>query len=167
MKAALLKSFSLLVAPAFLLAFTSTVYKSNFSGEWKLNESKSELGEFGRFAVRAIKADQKEETITITRTSPSFNGDEMTYSETLSYDGKETETSIYGTSKRKSSGKWSDDGKSLTINYVLLLDFNGQTTEIKGNELWTLSQDGKNLTSQVNSTSPQGDFSWKAVYDKQ
>ena len=167
MKAALLKSLSFLIAPAFLFAFTSTLYKSNFSGEWKLNESKSELGEFSRFAVRAIKADQKEESITITSTSPSFNGEEMTYSETLSYDGKETETSVYGNSKRKSTGKWSADGKSLTINYTLFLDFNGQTTEIKGTELWTLSEDGKNLTAQINSTSPQGDFSWKAVYDKQ
>jgi hypothetical protein len=168
MKAALSKKLlPFLAAPFILLAFTTKVYKANFSGDWKLNESKSELGQFDRFAVRSIKADQKDEAITITRTSPSFNGDDMTTSETLSYDGKETETTVFGNSKRKSSAKWSDDGKKLTINYTLLLDFNGQTTEIKGTEGWTISDDGKNLAVQVNSSSPQGEFSWKAVYDKQ
>jgi hypothetical protein len=168
MKAAFLaKQLFLLTVLFALFAFTSKMYKSNFSGDWKLNESKSELGQFDRFAVRTIKADQKDEAITIARTSPSFNGDDMTTSETLSYDGKETETTVFGNSKRKSTAKWSDDGKALTINYILLLDFNGQTTEIKGTEAWTLSDDGKNLTVQVNSSSPQGEFSWKAVYDKQ
>lgn len=168
MKISLSKKFLiLLVAPIFLFAFTTKVYKANFSGDWKLNESKSDLGQFGRFAVKSIKADQKDESISISRTQASFNGDDMTTTETLSFDGKETETTIFENSKRKSTAKWSDDGKNLTINYTLLLDFNGQTTEIKGTETWTLSDDGKNLTVQINSSSPQGEFSWKAVYDKQ
>jgi len=168
MKASLLKRLlTLLIAPAFLFAFTTKTYRTNFSGEWKLNESKSELGDFGRFAVKKIKADQKDDAITISTTRPSFNGDDVTTSETLSYDGKETETTVFGNSKRKATAKWSDDGKTLTINYTLMLDFNGQTSEIKGTEIWTLSDDGKALTSQINSSSPQGEFSWKAVYDKQ
>lgn len=158
---------SLLIAPAFLFAFTSKVYRSDFSGEWKLNEGKSELGQFARFATRVIKADQKEEAITISKTSPSFNGEDVTITETLSYDGKETETTVFGSSKRKSTAKWSDDGKTFTISYTLLFDFNGQTTEIKGTEAWTLSEDGKTLTLQINSSSPQGEFSSKALYDKQ
>jgi len=161
------KVLSLVLISTFLFAFTLKNYKTNFSGSWKLNESKSELGQFAQFAVRTIKADQKEESITVTRTSPSFNGDEMTISETLSYDGKETETTVLENSKRKSTAKWSDDGKTLNVNYVLLLEFNGQSMEIKGTEAWTLSDDGKNLTVQINSSSPQGEFSSKAVYDKQ
>jgi hypothetical protein len=143
------------------------VYRSNFSGECKLNQSKIELGQFERFAVRTIKADQKDDAITISTTRSSGNGEDVTTSETLSYDGKETETTVFGNSKRKATAKWSDDGTTLTINYTLLLDFNGQTSEIKGTETWTLSDDGKALTSQINSSSPQGEFSWKAVYDKQ
>lgn len=168
MKASLSKRLlTLLIATTFLFAFTNNTYRANFSGEWKLNESKSDLGQFGRFAVKIIKADQKEDAITITTTRPSFNGDDVTSSETLSYDGKETETTVFGNSKRKSTAKWSDDGKTFTISYTLLLDFNGQQSEIKGTEVWTLSDDGKSLTSQINSSSPQGEFSWKAVYDKQ
>jgi hypothetical protein len=39
--------------------------------------------------------------------------------------------------------------------------------EIKGTDTWTVSDDGKNLTVMTKSTSAQGEFSWKAVYDKQ
>jgi hypothetical protein len=149
--------FALLIAPAFLFAFTFKMDRTNFSGEWKLNESKSELGQFARFAPRTIKTDQKADAISISRTAPSFNGDDATTNETLSYDGKETETTVFGNSKRKSTAKWSDDGKTFTINYTLLLDFNGQTNEIKGTETWTLSDDGKALTVQTKSTSSQGE----------
>lgn len=159
--------FALLLASVVLFAFTSKIDKANYSGEWKLNESKSELGQFDRFAVRSIKAEQKDESIAITRTQPSFNGDDMTTTETLSFDGKETETTVFGNGKRKATAKWSDDGKSLIINYTLLLDFGGQSMEIKGTDNWTVSDDGKTLVVQTNSTSPQGEFSWKAVYDKQ
>lgn len=157
----------LLIAPAFLSAFAIQANRVNFSGDWKLNEGKSDLGQFARFATRLIKADQKDDAITIAKTAPSFNGEDVTITETLSYDGKETETTVFGSSKRKSTAKWSDDGKTFTISYTLLFDFNGQITEIKGTETWTLSDDGKVLTLQINSSSPQGEFSSKAVYDKQ
>jgi hypothetical protein len=168
MKASFSKRLStLLIAPVFLFAFTSKIDRTNFSGEWKLNESKSELGQFGRFAPHTIKADQKDDAITISKMSTSFNGDDVTISETLSYDGKESETTIFGNSKKKSTLKWSDDGKTFTVNYTLLLDFNGQTNEVKGTETWALSDDGKTLTLQNNSSSSQGDLSTKAVYEKQ
>lgn len=157
----------LLIAPAFLLSFTFKADHANFSGEWKLNESKSELGQMARFATRVIKADQKDDSIIIAQTAPSFNGEDRTLTETLTYDGKETETSLFGNSKRRSGAKWSDDGKKLIINYTLELDFGGQTSEVKGTETWNLSDDGKTLTVQINSSSSRGDFSSKAVYDKQ
>jgi hypothetical protein len=168
MKASLSKKLlTLLIAPAFLFAFTTKVYKANFSGDWKLNESKSDLGPMAQWATRAIKTDQKDNDITINRTAPGPDGGDATTAETLSFDGKETESTVFGNSKRKASAKWSDDGNTLTVNYVLNLDFGGQAFEVKGNEIWTLSSDGKTLTVQTNASSPQGDLTAKAVYDKQ
>jgi hypothetical protein len=161
------KLLTLLISPSFLFAFTTKMYRANFSGEWKLNESKSDLGQFAQFATRAIKTDQKDNDITINRTAPGFDGGDVTTAETLSFDGKETETTVFGNSKRKATAKWSDDGNTLTVNYVLNLDFNGQTFDVKGNEIWTVSDDGKTLTVQTNASSPQGDLAAKAVYDKQ
>lgn len=156
-----------LLAPAILLAFTTKADKANFSGEWKLNEGKSDLGQFGQFATRTIKTDQKAESILISRTAPGFDGGDATTSETLPFDGTQVESTVFGTSKRKASAKWSDDGQTLSIPYILSLDFNGEATEIKGTETWTLTDNGKTLVVNSTSSSSFGDATTKAVYEKQ
>jgi len=160
------KLLAFLIAPAILLSFTQLPDRANFSGEWKLNEGKSDLGQFAPFAPRTIKVEQKADSITITKTSPSFTGEMVTASETLPFDGKEVENTIMGTSKRKASAKWSDDGQNLTITFNLALDLNGQTLDVKGTEVWTLVDGGKTLVSQNNSSSSYGDIQAKGVYEK-
>jgi hypothetical protein len=167
MKKSFTKSlFVFLLAPAILLAFTSKPERANFSGQWSLNESKSELGDFAQFATRSMKVEQKDDNITISRTAASFDGGENTSVETLTFDGKEAESVLFGTSKRKASAKWSDDGKTLTTNFKLSLDFNGEVTEVTGTEVMTLGSDGKTLVSQINSSSSFGDLAIKGVYEK-
>ena len=165
-----MKSFSkllvLLLAPTVLLSFRTLPEKANFTGEWKLNEGKSDLGQFAQFAPRTIKVDQKADSITITKIAPSFNGDDVTLTETLPFDGKEVESTVFGSSKRKASAKWSDDGQTLTITFNIMFDFNGQQTEVKGTETWTLAEGGKTLISQNNSSSSFGDVAAKGVYEK-
>jgi hypothetical protein len=95
-----------------------------------------------------------------------MGGEEVTNSETLSYDGKETTTTIYGNSNRTASAKWSDDGQILTITYNLMLNFNDQQTEVKGTGIWTLGDDGKTLVSQNSSTSSFGNMPSKGIYEK-
>ena len=141
--------------------------RANFSGEWKLNEGKSDLGQLAPYATRIFKVKQTDDSISFARTAPTFTGEEFTAMETLSFDGKESESNLAGTSKKKASAKWSDDGQTLTINYTLLLDFNGQVTEVKGTETLSFSDGGQTLVSQSSSSSSFGDFTTKAVYDKQ
>ena len=156
----------LFAALSFLFSFTSLPDKANFSGEWNLNKDKSDLGQFADYATRIIKADQKADMISISRTANSFTGGEATTMESLPFDGKETESTIFGNSKKKTAAKWSDDGQTFTMTYTMLLDFNGQTNEIKGVETWTLADGGKTLISQNNSTSSFGDLATKSVYEK-
>lgn len=164
----LLKKFTpLLIAPALLLSITSNK-NVDFSGEWKLNESKSDMGQYAPIVPLKIKAEQKADALTITKTSPGFDGGgEVTATETLSFDGKTVETSTApGNTKRKAAAKWSADGQTLTITYILLLDFNGESTEVKGTETWALSSDGKTLTTTNSSTSSFGENIYKGVYEK-
>lgn len=160
------KLLTLFIAPTLLFAFTQMPDHANFSGEWKLNETKSDLGQFAPYAPRTIKVTQTADSMTISKTAPGMNGDDVTLTETLSYDGKETKSTVFGTSTRTASAKWSDDGQSLTIAYDLMLDFNGQQTEIKGTEVWTLADEGKTLVSQNNSSSSFGDIQAKGIYEK-
>ena len=166
-KSFLNRIFIFLLAPAILFSFASKPERADFSGEWKLNESKSDLGQMASFATTAIKADQKGDNISIARTAPSFDGGENTSTETLTFDGKEAESKVFGNSTRKSTGKWSDDGQTFTITFKLALDMNGETTEINGTEVWTLADAGKTLVVQNTSSSSFGDFTAKAVYEKQ
>jgi hypothetical protein len=159
--------YLILLAPVFTLAFSFKADRSNFSGSWKLNEGKSELGQFGAYATRTIKVNQANDSIAIERTAPSFTGSDYTYKETLTYDSKQVENVLFDTNKKKSSGKWSDDGQAFTITFTLYLDFNGQTNEINGTETWSLSDGGKTLVSHAKSSSSFGDSETKAVYEKQ
>lgn len=150
----LLHSFTVLTAPA------------NFSGEWKLNEGKSELGQYPQFAPRKIKVTATDTSATVERTSVGQDGQERTAKETLSYSGKETESTVFGTMKKKSTVKWSDDGKTMTVNGSVLFERDGQSNEIKTTEAWKLSDDGKSLLVSSNSSSSFGENAMKMVFDK-
>jgi hypothetical protein len=164
MKKLLERSFYSLLVPALLLiSFTKIADRANFSGDWKLNESKSELGDFSGFVARSLKVEQKENAITITRTTPGFNGgDPVTTTVILSYDGKITESEGFGGSKRKSTAKWSDDGLTLTINNDITFERDGQTNQFKSTETWT-TKDGL-LSIVTHSNSPRGETTTKAIY---
>lgn len=158
--------YALLVPTLFLFSFTIGTDKVNFSGDWKLDEAKSELGDFGARVARSLKADQKPDAITVTRVTPGFNGgDPVTTTLTISYDGKVTESEGFGGSKRKTTAKWSDDGQTLTISNTTLFERDGQTNEFKSTETWTLTKDGL-LSVVTKSNSPRGESITKAIYGK-
>ncbi len=146
------------------MSFNKVHERPNFSGEWKLDEAKSELGNFGRFAAHTIKVEQKEESITVAKTAPSFQGGDATTTETLTFDGKETESTVFGNSPKKSTAKWIDDNQTLVITYVITFDRDGQTSEIKGTETWTMKE--ASLSIVTSSTSSRGETTTKAIYNK-
>jgi len=160
------KLLSLLLISFTLFSFTKPSFQTNFSGTWTLNSGKSELGEFGnRIAPSKIIVDQKADGVTVTKTSMGRDGSPVEIKETLA-EGKESETMVSG-SKKKSVLKWAADGNSYTINSTINFEGGGQSFEVKGAEAWSLSADGKFLTLNSTLSTPQGDITLKAVYDKQ
>lgn len=158
--------YALLIPCLLLFSFTTIDQRANFSGDWKLDESKSELGNFGARVARSLKAEQKDNDFTITRTTPGFNGgDPVTTTFTVTYDGKVTESEGFGGSKRKSTAKWSDDEVTLTISSTTTFERDGQSMEIKSVETWTLTKEGL-LSVVTQSSSPRGESTTKAVYSK-
>ncbi len=141
--------------------------QTDFSGTWKLNESKSELGQFGaRGTASKIVVEQKTDAISVSKTAASFNGEENTSTETLTFNGKESETTVFGAAKKKSILKWADDGKTMTVSYSIAFERDGQTFDIKGTETWSIAADGKTLTVKSVISTPQGEMENKAVYNK-
>jgi hypothetical protein len=159
-------AFVAMAAFAFMSIAATPADKANFSGSWKLNEQKSDLGQYGgRMTARTLKLEQKDDGLSIERVT-NFNGEDRTSTEKLSFDGKENENTVFGTTKKKSTAKWSDDGQTLTVNSVIVFERDGQSMEIKSTETWKLINDGQNLSFESTSTSQMGTNTVKAVYDK-
>jgi len=163
------KLLAALIVSAALVSFSTKADRANFSGGWALNEGKSDFGERGaRFATKAIKVEQKGDAITITKTSPSFQGgDDVTTTETLGFDGKEVQGTGFGGSVRKSTLKWAAGDQSFAISSTTTGERDGQTFTFKATETWTLGDGGKSLTVTAVRTSQQGEVTTKAFYDKQ
>jgi hypothetical protein len=161
---------SLLLTSSLFLLLTSMMVvamNANFSGDWKLNESKSDLGEFGsRFAPKKLKITGQADGMSVDRVSVNQQGEEVTMTEKLTFDGKEAESTVFGSSKKKSTTKWSDDGQVLTVNSTIMFERNGETTEIKMTEVYKLIDNGQALSVESTSNSSFGTNAMKLLYEK-
>jgi hypothetical protein len=147
--------------------------RANFSGEWKLNESKSELGQFplcifggDRMRSKTMKIAAQADFLTVEVVRSFPDGALVTRQEKLTFDGKESEATYVGTPREKSAARWSDDGQTMTVNSVRSFDANGETADFKVTEVWKLINGGNSISILVNSRSISGEDTMKLVYDK-
>ena len=139
--------------------------KTDFSGKWTLNESKSELGDGNyRGGASRMTIQQQGNNLTIERVSQNRNGDEITTTEKITLDGKESDNSTDNRT-RKSKAMWSADGKMLTINTHMEFDRNGDTMSFDVVEIWKM-QDSKTMVIDYTSTSSRGERKRSFVYEK-
>jgi hypothetical protein len=153
------------VISSFLLTSVNAMApeKVDFSGEWILNESESELGE-GRFRLSPeMNVKQEGNTIMIERSFTTRNGETRTRNETLTMDGEENVSEGENRSS-KTTVNWSDDGNSLTLKSDLVMSRQGETFEAKTNEIWTLNENV--LTIESSTSSSRGERSVTLVYNK-
>ncbi|MGC9471428.1 MAG: hypothetical protein ACP5D1_07780 [Bacteroidales bacterium] len=141
--------------------------KTDFSGTWKLNESKSSTDE-GRFRMGTptLTVTQKENEMKVDRIMRGRDDQERTFTSTYSLDGKETSQEAFRGTTTSVAG-WSDNGKSLTITTTRKMERDGQTMEMKTTEVWTLTEGGNSLTITSTSNTPRGEMKVTLVYDKQ
>lgn len=113
-----------------------------------------------------MKVTQEGEGLAITRTSANQHGENIVYAEKLNFDGKPSESTVFGTSKKKLTVAWSADGQQMTINSSIALERDGNTIDIKIVEVWKLIDGGKSLSVENTTTSPRGTSTNTFVYDK-
>ncbi|MBL7113899.1 MAG: hypothetical protein ISS19_18315 [Bacteroidales bacterium] len=151
----------------FLIFFGSFIMAqdTDFSGEWILNESESEMGE-GMFRMtKAIKVVQSGNDLELARTRTGRNGEERTSTENLTLDGEPAVTKSENRST-ESAVAWSEDGKSITISSTSTFDRQGETFEMTSTEVWSLDKKGKILTINYSGSTPRGERKATLVYDK-
>ena len=164
----------LLLTAAFFTLTSIAQDRADFSGEWKLNETKTERGQFlciydggDRMRSEIMKIAKHEDFLTVDVPRSSPDAAMVTRQEKLNFDGKEIEFTLARTQK-KITVRWSDDGKTMTVNSLVYMKLSGQKTEeFKVTEVWKLINDGKSISLEANLTSALiGERVAKHVYDK-
>ena len=108
-----MKNFVFILALAFLSA-TAFGQKVNFSGDWKLNESESELGYEFSLAPKAMKVEHTKKTLDLTSTS-EWDGQEIESKSHFTLDGEISENVGFAESVTKSTANYDKKAKTLTI----------------------------------------------------
>ena len=171
------KKLVLLLTTVFFTLTGMAQDVSRFSGEWKLNESKSQFVQqfplciFGggdRMRSKIMKIAGNPDFLTVDVASSSVDGELVIRQEKLTFDGKGSEATFVGKPREKSAAQWSSNGLEMIVNSVKSFDTNGEKADFKVTEVWKLINDKKSISVQVNSTTISGDKNtMNLVYDRQ
>jgi hypothetical protein len=150
----------LAVLAIFVLAALPALAKPNFTGDWKLNTSKSTFGDVPGPDSMTVKVTHADPNITNIAKQSGQMG-EIEIKTTCTTDGKECTNEGFQGAPTKSVMKW--DGDTLQV------DTKGQFGEMEFTmkQKWSLSGDGKTLTLAQNISTSMGDFTQTLVFDKQ
>lgn len=141
------------------LAVAQAQSKPNFSGAWKVNNSKSDFGPMPAPQSSTSKIDHKEPNVKIATTWVGDQG-EFTFESSYTTDGKESSNTFRNT-EFKSKATW--EGSSLLIASKGSTDSGEFTMKDK----WSLSEDGKTLTIARAFSGPMGEATQTLVHEKQ
>ena len=152
---------ALIILAILLISIITSAAGIDFSGNWKLNRSKSKLSDQFSFAPKEIILQQNENELNVERHS-TFQDQDFTIKDKFSLDGKECINPGWQDTQKKSTAVWADDKASLKITTKFPMGDNGEMTI---NEVYKL--DGTTLVIESSSTSSFGDRSEIMVFDKQ
>jgi hypothetical protein len=145
---------------AFVISTLAGAQGTDFSGNWKLNSTKSNLNAEFSFAPKEVKVAMKDNDLRIEKLS-SFQDQDYTSIDTLTLDGKECINRGFQDTQKKSTVVWSEDKNSLKITSKMSIGDGGELTII---EVYKI--DGGNLIIESNATSSYGELIETMVYDK-
>ena len=152
---------TILLLTAFVFTAIASGQVPDFTGNWKLNNSKSNLNYDFTLAPGVIIIAHKDNDMTIEKHS-SFQGQDYTSNDKFTLDGKECVNPGWMDSQKKSTAIWADDKKSLKITTNLSAGDIGDVTIV---EILKMVED--NMVIESTATSSYGDLVETMVYDKQ
>jgi hypothetical protein len=146
-----MKNFAFVIALAFLSA-TAFGQKVNFSGDWKLNDSKSELGYDFSLAPKTMTVVQTKKTLDLTNVSV-LDGQEIESKQHFTFDGEVSENVGFMESVTKSTAAFDKKAKNIKIvtnGSVEGMDYTlTQTMEMKEGTLVVLSEAASDMGEMV------------------
>jgi hypothetical protein len=150
---------AILVASFLVSAALAGAATPNMSGDWKLNVSKSDLGQMPAPSSMTQKVTHEDPKLKVAVKQSGDMGD-FDFEATYTTDGKECTNTIRD-NEAKSVVKW--DGDALLFDTKAKFGDNDFNMKDK----WTLSADGKVLTVERHFSSSMGEGEQKLVFEKQ
>ena len=154
-----MKKYAFIIALAFLSA-TAFGQKVNFSGDWKLNESKSELGYEFSLAPKTMTVEHTKKTLDMASVR-EFNGQESETKAHYTLDGEVNENAGFMDSVIKSTAGF--DKKTNSLKIVT----NGSAQGMDFTLTQIMSMKGDNLVINSEAASDMGEMVETFVFDKQ
>jgi hypothetical protein len=149
-----------LAALALLAASAAFAAAPDLSGNWKLNGSKSDFGQFPAPSGLTQKITHAEPKLKVEGKMSSDMGD-VEFTANYTTDGKESTNQGFGGSEAKSTARW--DGETLLMETKGAFGDNAYTMKDK----LSLSEGGKVLTILRHFSSGMGELDQKLVFEKQ
>ena len=144
---------------AILATFTISA-QTDFSGSWKLNSSKSKLGDQFSWAPKEIIVTHKGNDMSMEKQF-DMQGQEVSINDKFTLDGKECVNAGMMDTQKKSTAVWAADKKSLKITSKIPMQDGG---EFALTEVYKI--DGGNMVIEMSASSSFGDMAETQVYDK-
>jgi hypothetical protein len=151
-----------LITLALLTAAVAMVQaqaKTDFTGTWKANTSKSDFGPMPPPDSITEKVAHEDPSIKINIAQVGGQGD-MTYDMAYTTDGKECVNTVGG-NEFKTTLKW--EGDDLVADTKGSFDGNDFTAK----DRWVLADAGKTMTITRHISTAMGEFDMKLVFEKQ
>jgi hypothetical protein len=143
-----------------LIASSGFGQKVDFSGKWKINREKSQLGEEFSMAPNEIILEQGRKSLSVERHS-SWQGEDFSFTDNFTLDGKECENPGWMDTVKKSTAVWAGK-KVLKITTKIPTQDGGEMTITEEYKL-----DGDNLSIKTFASSSYGEMTEVYVFDKQ
>jgi len=153
-----MKNFVFIIALAFLSA-TAFGQKPNFSGDWKLNQSKSELGYEFSLAPKTMKVEHTKKTLDLVNVW-EFDGQEYESKQHFTLDGAECENVGFMESVGKSTAGFDKKTKTLKI----VTEGSGGGTDYTLTQIMSMKED--NLVMVSEAASDMGELMETFVFEK-
>jgi hypothetical protein len=144
-----------------LISITSMGKVVDFSGTWNLNKPKSTLNDQFSMAPSQMILIQNTDVLEVERHS-NFQGQDFTFKDKLTLDGKECINAGWQDIKKKSTAVWSSDEKSLTVTTKISMQDGGEMTI---NETYQIEENSLKIV--VSASSSFGELAETYLFDKQ
>lgn len=152
-----------LLSLSALLLFVSiseAASKPNFTGTWQSDNSKSDFGGQPLPGKITRQVTQQGDLITMSATAEGPQGENKTDAKYV-VDGKTETVNNTRLGPARSIATWKGDILEISTKLEI------QGTAISSVETWTLSENGKVLTTKGSVTTPQGNLKTTLVMNKQ